>query len=183
MAYALVRLAQATGQECFLQAAEESLGFERFLFDPEERNWPLFQEAPPAIRFVNSWCYGAPGIGLARLGGLTILDTPLIREEIAIALEATRAAGLDKTDTLCCGNCGCLEFWQVASERLNRPDLRKLALQRAALLIQHADQNEGLFRLPRECFSSSLFRGTAGIGFQLLRLAYPQQVPGVLLWS
>jgi type 2 lantibiotic biosynthesis protein LanM len=182
IAYALLRLAQATGQEHFLQAAEESLGFERFLFDPVVKNWPLFQEAPPAERFVNSWCYGAPGIGLARLDGLVTLDTPLIRAEIAIALETTQAVGFADTDTLCCGNCGRLELWQVASEHLNRPDLRKLALRQATALIQQANQNGGLFRLPHECFSSSLFRGTAGIGFQLLRLAYPQQVPGVLLW-
>jgi type 2 lantibiotic biosynthesis protein LanM len=186
MAYALVRLAQATGQERFLQAAEESLGFERFLFDPEERNWPRFQEAEATWRFRCGWCYGASGIGLARLGGLALLDTPLIREEIAMALETTRAAGVAQTDTLCCGNCGHLELWQVASERLDRPDLRKLALRQAAVLIHRADQNGGLFHLradlPYEGFSPTLFQGAAGIGLQLLRLVYPQKAPSILLW-
>ncbi len=52
------------------------------------------------------WCYGASGIGLARLGGLSILDTPKERYEIEVALETTLACGLLSLDNLCCGNFG-----------------------------------------------------------------------------
>jgi lantibiotic modifying enzyme len=40
-----------------------------------------------------------------------------------------------------------------------------------------------LTNLPKGVFSPSFFQGTAGIGYELLRLAYSEVLPSVLLWE
>jgi lantibiotic modifying enzyme len=49
---------------------------------------------------MTSWCHGATGIGLARLGSLAILDTPDVRQEIAIALKTTLKFGLQDIEPI-----------------------------------------------------------------------------------
>jgi lantibiotic modifying enzyme len=67
-----------------------------------------------------------------------------------------------------------------------RPQLRAAAEQQAAEVVARAAQT-GAYRLfanlPRQVWSPSLFVGTAGIGYQLLRLAHPETLPSVLLWE
>jgi lantibiotic modifying enzyme len=98
IAYALLRLHQATGQKTFLQAAEEGMAFERTFFSAEHGNWRAFDSSAEEPDLWTTYCHGAPGIGLARLGGLPALDTPEIRDEIEIAMRAA-----------CCGNFGRIE--------------------------------------------------------------------------
>jgi lantibiotic modifying enzyme len=64
---------------------------------------------------MTSWCHGAPGIGLARLGSLPILDTAEIRQEIAVAINTTQQFGLHNIDHLCCGNFGRMEVLLVGA--------------------------------------------------------------------
>ncbi len=135
---------------------------------------------------MNSWCYGAPGIGLARLGGLPILDTPLIRADIEVALKTTGDPGLQTIDHLCCGNFGRAEILFVAGQRLNRPDLIELSHQKVAATLSRAGESQAfsLFNnLRTGTYHPGFFQGTAGIGYQLLRMAQPDQLPSVLLWE
>jgi len=37
--------------------------------------------------------------------------------------------------------------------------------------------------LPRSVSSPGFFQGTAGIGYELLRIAHPEKLPSVLLWE
>jgi lantibiotic modifying enzyme len=192
IAYALLCLAQATGQQVFKEAAEEAIRFEQHLFCPEVGNWPDLREpeapteAETKADFMVGWCYGAPGIGLARLGGLPVLDTPQVRTDIQAALQTTQATGLSSLDKLCCGNCGCIELLVAASLRLGQPHLLEVARQWTSVLVHRARQRGGfrlLDQLPRQAFNPGLFQGYAGIGYQLLRVAFPEQIPSVLLWE
>ena len=74
----------------------------------------------------------------------------------------------------------------AASQKLSRPQLREIARKRATWLVANAEQ-AGAYKLfpnlPRHVFSPSFFQGTAGIGYELLRLAYPELLPSVLLWE
>ena len=60
------------------------------------------------------------------------------------------------------------------------------AEERAAEVVGLAE-HAGAFALhpllPAGAFSPGLFQGTAGIGYELLRLARPDLVPSVLLWD
>ncbi|KAB8330745.1 type 2 lantipeptide synthetase LanM [Scytonema tolypothrichoides VB-61278] len=189
IAYALLRLYKTTQDPVFLEAAEEAIAYERSVFSPNDGNWPdvrNFSLNKSKLSFMTSWCHGAPGIGLARLGGLSILDTVEIRQEIAVALNTTQQFGLQNIDHLCCGNFGRMEVLLVAACKLSRPDLLNTVQKQAAQIVARAKQ-VGSFDLFSEfsgdIYNPGFFQGTSGIGYQLLRLAYPEFLPSVLLWD
>ena len=56
----------------------------------------------------------------------------------------------------------------------------------AATVVQRAAESDGykvLGRLPNGVGRPSFFQGTGGIGYQLLRHAYPEVLPSVLVWE
>jgi lantibiotic modifying enzyme len=117
---------------------------------------------------------------------LAILDTPEIREEIAVALNTTLQFGLQNIDHPCCGNCGRMEVLLIAAQKLLRPDLVETVKKQANWVVARAKQVGGfhLFpQLPKDVYNPGFFQGTTGIGYGLLRLAYPDLLPSVLLWE
>ncbi|GLV54011.1 lanthionine synthetase [Dictyobacter sp. S3.2.2.5] len=185
ISYALLRLYAATQQTRFLTAASEGIDYEDSLFVPEANNW-LDLRQMPQTGFMTTWCHGAPGIGLARIGGLSVLDTPQIRSDIASALQTTRRLGLQDLDYLCCGNAGRIEVLLAAADRLSRPDLAETARCQIGQIVTQAKRT-GAFLLhpllPPQIYCPGFFTGTAGIGYEMLRVAYPAVLPSVLLWE
>ncbi|MUG95826.1 type 2 lantipeptide synthetase LanM [Scytonema sp. UIC 10036] len=186
IAYALLRLYALTNDKAYLEAACEGIAYERSVFSPSETNWPDLRFAEQQQKFMVSWCHGASGIGLARLGSLSILETDEIYQEIEMALQATQKYSWQDVDHLCCGNFGRIEVLLVASQKLSRPCLQSQAHKQASWVVNRAKQAGGykLFaNLPNHVFNPSFFQGIAGIGYELLRLAYPEILPSVLLWD
>jgi lantibiotic modifying enzyme len=191
MAYALLQLFAVTHQREFLDAACEGIDYERSIFVPEVGNWPDLRKVAEAqegtpISYMTSWCHGATGIGLARLRGLSLLDTPKERHEIEVAIETTLACGLPSLDNLCCGNFGRIEFLLAAARRLGRPDLLVRAQKHASILVRrasHLGDFHVVTNLPRQANNPGLYQGCAGIGYELLRLAFPERLPCLLLWE
>jgi type 2 lantibiotic biosynthesis protein LanM len=185
IAYALLRLYQASGEAAFLEAAQEAIAYERSVFIPEIGNWPDFTSPHTEKGFtcVCLWCNGAPGIGLARVAGLDILDTPEIRQDIEAAINTTKQYKLQVLDHLCCGNLGRVEFLFTAARKLSQPQLLETAMQQAAQVVAHAKQQGHFGYGLCLTFHPGFFQGAAGIGYELLRLAYPDQLPSVLLWE
>ena len=187
IAYALLRLYSTTHLCAYKEAYVEGIAYERSVFNTSAANWPDFrsfaqQTGQPG--FMVSWCHGAPGIGLARLGSLEILDTEEIRQDAEVALQTTQKYGLQGLDHLCCGNFGRIEVLLVAAKSLRREELFKTAHLQASMAVARAEQIGAyqLFgNLPTSVFSPSFFQGTAGIGYELLRLAYPEILPSVLM--
>ena len=192
IAHALLRLFRVTGESRFLDAALEGIAFERTLFRTSEANWEIKERSGPSSSgdaFAATWCHGAPGIGLARVGGLDALD-PVdgheTRREIHLAVETTFRVGREGLDHLCCGNFGRIETVWEAGRRLERPDWREAARRQAIWLVRRAEARGGfetLEDLPRGTSIPTFFQGTAGIGYQLLRLVSPESIPSALLWS
>ncbi len=183
--YALLRLYALTGDARLLEAAQEGLRYEDRALDPAKGNWTeAVGRGKPD--FGISWCHGAPGIGLARLGGLPMLDTASIRQDIEIALRTTRQIGTVGLDHLCCGTSGRAELLLTAAQRLQRPELAEVAARWLGQVITEADER-GRFHLnlslPRWVSQAHLFQGVSGIGYTLLRLAQPDALPSVLLWE
>ncbi|BAZ20540.1 lanthionine synthetase C family protein [Kalymmatonema gypsitolerans NIES-4073] len=189
IAYALLRLYKTTQDPVFLEAAEEAIAYERSVFSPTDGNWPdvrNFSLNKSKLSFMTSWCHGAPGIGLARLGSLPILDTAEIRQEIAVAINTTQQFGLHNIDHLCCGNFGRMEVLLVGASKLSRPDLLNTVQKQAAQVVARAKQVGSFYlfsELSGDIYNPGLFQGTSGIGYELLRLAYPESLPSVLLWE
>ena len=185
IAFALARLSEASGRSDFLEAAREAVAYEDALFSVEEANWPDLRPHPPASGGVlSSWCHGASGIGLARLGGLDVLDTPRVRADIEAAMRTTRAVGRGSVDQLCCGALGRVEALHVGGGLLSRPDLDEAARELAASVL--ASRLRSGFRLAPGVdsvdYAPGFFQGLSGIGYQLLRLAQPE-LPTVLLFE
>ncbi|MGI8551694.1 MAG: type 2 lanthipeptide synthetase LanM family protein [Dehalococcoidia bacterium] len=164
IAYALLRLSEATGEREFLDAAAEGVAWEASLFVPEAGNW-LDRRQPAADghpAFMAGWCHGAPGIGLARLGSLPQLDALQLRQEIEAALRTTEEAGLRGVDILCCGSCARIEFLLEAARRLQRPDLLRKVRTQARSMATRAMQESGYrlpISLPEGICSPGLFTG------------------------
>ena len=185
IAYALLRLYQVTDEAVFLEAAQEAIAYERSVFIPEEGNWPDFRESSIKERPICmcSWCHGAPGIGLARVAGLDILDTPEIRQDIEAAIHTTKQHKLLGIDHICCGNLGRTEFLFTTGRKLSQPQLIETAMEQAAQVVARAKQKGGFAYDSILNFHPGFFQGASGIGYELLRLAYPNQLPSVLLWE
>jgi lantibiotic modifying enzyme len=175
IAYSLLRLYKASGETAFLEAAEEAIAYERSVFIPEQENWPDFRQPQTKDnpKCMCSWCHGAPGIGLARVATLDILDTPEIRKDIEAAITTTLNYGLSDIDHLCCGNMGRVEFLFTAGRKLNRPELVEAAMKLASQVVARAEEKGHYGYGTILDFHPGFFQGASGIGYQLLRLAYP----------
>jgi lantibiotic modifying enzyme len=152
------------------------------LFDVHEGNWPdLREDQLPA--FKTNLCHGAPGIGLARVGGMRSLDTREVRQDVEAAIASTLKVEMGDADH---GNLGRVELLLVAGTRLRRPDLIEVARRQVQAVASRAAADGGFSLhqyLPRDVYSPGFFMGTAGIGYQLLRAARPELVPSVLMWE
>jgi type 2 lantibiotic biosynthesis protein LanM len=177
---ALLRLYERTGRRELWEAACEGLAFERRLLAAQNNGGrePRRQNSHAA-----TWCRGAPGIALARLATLDVLDGGDVRREIAAGLEAARSQPQSAVDSLCCGNFGRVEVLVEASRILGDPALLAAAREIAACALARS-LSSGRFRcLPHgngDLIDPSCFRGEAGIGFALLRLAGREDLPCLL---
>jgi hypothetical protein len=189
---ALLELAGRTGEVAFREAARSSFAHEDELFDAEAGNWPDFRDRPfaPATTptFMVAWCNGAPGIALSRLRAQA-LDPQHHDDHLRYAtagLETTltevrrRRPLADWDATLCHGVAGLIETLWVGGHLLGRPDLLDAAREAAFGLGRHsvAELRSGV---PGGTPNPSLMLGTAGIGYALLRIAAPEEVPTALL--
>jgi type 2 lantibiotic biosynthesis protein LanM len=186
ISYALARLYEVNHDDRWLAAAREGCHYEDTLFSSEYSNWPdlRYPKTAKGYVFQNSWCHGAPGITLARVGGLPFLDDEKIRADIDYGLDATSRQPLLNIDHLCCGNLGRVETLLVAGEKLGREDLILRARQIGTHVLRRA-QKTGRYGLglSEGPYLPSFHQGMAGIGYQFLRLAHRQKLPSVLLWE
>lgn len=189
IAWALQQLAAATGESGFHRAALCALAFERSRFVSQAGNWldrcPLPGAAPDSevttAAFRTAWCHGAPGIGLARLHALPLQDDLPTRREIEIALETTYRAGFGHSHCLCYGDLGNIELLAMAGRTFPNTVWRQRAERRAADILTGIAAYGWRCGPPARLESLGLMTGLAGIGYGLLRLAAPEQVPSVLL--
>lgn len=174
-------LGDENGQR-FQEAALAALGYERSLFSAEAGNWPDLRPMPAdASPFPVAWCHGAAGIGLARVGSLAYLDDEIVRQEIETAVQTTIRSGFGRNHSLCHGDLGNLELLAQAVEVSERPDWLQARNQFSNAITAGIRQNGPLCGVPYGLETPGLMNGLAGIGYGLLRLAAPEQVPAVLL--
>jgi lantibiotic modifying enzyme len=187
IACALLKIYELTGNPKLPEAALEAMEYETALYDPSNRNWPDLRQnsyqATAEQSFMAGWCSGAPGIGLTRLAGLAFKQKqPSISEDIEKTIAFTLQHPMNANDHLCCGNSGRIDFLIEAGLKLDRPDLLAEARKRAVWMIQRREA-KGQYTLNAgkgKVFNPSLFQGTAGIGYELLRCAAPLEIFSIL---
>ena len=192
---ALLEIYRATGETRFRDGALQGMRYERSLFNPAYNNWPDLRIMNPSVSgqspvYNMAWCHGAPGIGLSRLRNYELLDGDgEVRLEMEAAIKTTSSAlsmpwrhGMGNY-SLCHGACGNAELLLMASQQLNRPDLRQIAEK----VGWEGYQNYALPELPWPCGVSgagetpNLMLGAAGIGHYYLRLHDTVSVPSILI--
>jgi type 2 lantibiotic biosynthesis protein LanM len=185
----LLRLYAACGDTDFLEAAQEGIEYERSVFNEKVQNWPDFRmsEQQGEVGYMNTWCHGSTGIGLARLASWPILPSAEVRRDIEISLSTSQKNGIfvPGVDYLCCGNVGRIDLLVVASQMLNDRKLLQLAQESTSRMV--LTTNNGTYgvlaHMPDLRFSPGFYKGAAGIGYQLIRTADPNLVPSIITWS
>ena len=186
--YALATLAVRSGVARFQVGAEAGWARQQALYRDPPGNWQDRRGAAPV--YLDNWCNGAAGIGLAAAASVSAMPdlTAVVERAAALLMVNNRAAGLD---TLCCGRFGQIESLLEMGLILGRPDWVAQAGQFAQEAITAAAAT-GHFRLyddlPSHLFNPTFFRGVAGIGYTLLRLAAATgesraPLPCVLRWA
>lgn len=151
-------------------AAARALAYERTLFLPAAGNWrDVRTEDDPTP--LAAWCHGAAGVGLSRLD---IHGDPAAEREIDIAV-ATVTSNFGRNFSLCHGDLGNLDLLLSLPDADWRPH--------AAGILDAIDVHGWVCGMPRGVDTPSLLTGLAGIGYGLLRIAAPADVPSVLTMS
>lgn len=187
ISWALLQLAAACGDEKYRKTGFEALSYERSVFSATVNNWPDFRTAgKPALpkgfyRYMTAWCHGAPGIGLARLSLLSSYNDPQIQAEVAAAVSHTLNSGFGANHSLCHGDLGNLELLLAAAQSSQDAELIAKVGALTAAIAASIDRSGGICSTPLQIETPGLMVGLAGIGYELLRLADPWNVPSVLI--
>ncbi len=174
IAWALIELFHATGEERFRRAALEGFRYEQTCFDAQGRTWLDLGDSRPAAAAV--WCHGGGGIALARLRAWQVLGGDDLRKEACLAL-AIVADGLPDLDnySLCHGIAGNADLMLAAGEMLADPRWTAIARNAADAGIERCESR----RIPwpsglhQGHETPDLMWGIAGIGYFYLRMSDP----------
>lgn len=189
ISWSLMEAASITGEISFRSAAMDGAAYERSTFLSEENNWPDFRigvdgKSPtsntPAPPCSPTWCNGAPGIGLSRIGMLSHSNAPELMEDLKLALGITLKTGLGLNHSLCHGDLGNIELIMQAHELCKAPELLTQLTRAANIVHDSVKQNGWLSGVPKGVETPGLMVGLAGIGYGMLRLAVPDRVPSVV---
>jgi type 2 lantibiotic biosynthesis protein LanM len=180
--WALLQLYAMTGQEQYRSSALQAIQYERSLYSPEAGNWRdlrgLNRANPDPNQFRIAWCHGASGLGLARLGSLRFLDDSGM-EELDVALKTTLDKGFGTNHSLCHGDLGNLDLLLQAAEVVGGR-WKKEAQRMAGIILESIRQHGWLSGVPLGVETPGLMTGLAGIGYGLLRAAFPDRIASVL---
>ncbi len=180
-------LGATAGDARFLAAGLAANDWEREAFWPELRRWLSSgdgQAPPPESTVAMAWCYGAPGVGLARLKALGHVQDPearrLLLEEVREAARMTIEQGFGENHCQCHGDLGNLDFLLQARGVLGDPALDAAIDRQTRIVLASIARDGWLCGTRGRVESPGLMNGFAGIGYGLLRLADPARVPSVL---
>jgi len=183
IAWSLLNLFAATGEERFRRTALAALSYEKYCFSTEALNWPDLRGDGDLInpKFMVAWCHGAPGIGLSRLRMAEHINDEGLTADLDAALKTTVARGFGANHSLCHGDLGNLELLTEAARQMRDDRLAKEADWRVAQILASIEEHGWLCGVPLGVETPGLMNGLAGIGLGLLRVAFPDLVPSVLM--
>ncbi|MBV8200018.1 MAG: type 2 lantipeptide synthetase LanM, partial [Acidobacteria bacterium] len=104
-----------------------------------------------------------------------------LADEVAVAVEDTLAHGFGRDHSLCHGDLGSLDFLCSAARRLGDRELLARTGRLTAGVLGSIAAGGWRFGVASGAEPPGMMVGIAGIGYGLLRLAFPERVPSVLL--
>ncbi|MDQ1353314.1 MAG: hypothetical protein QG657_3620 [Acidobacteriota bacterium] len=148
---------------------------------------------------MNAWCHGSAGIGLSRLRACELFKDrnaqlyELYRNDALTAIEKTIATDLEAKNPyaifiLCHGSGGNAELFLKAYETLDDEKYLSLAEQVARKALDsrktfpyYLSGFRGANPQGKEEEDTSLFMGSAGVGYFYLRMLAPHDIPSILI--
>jgi type 2 lantibiotic biosynthesis protein LanM len=196
IALALLRLHAATRITEYATAAMDALRWEDSFFrrrgsiaESDAGVAPNIASRGAVMPLPTNWCRGSAGIGLARLtapaGAHSAELRTVARYAVAHVRDEAALAGAS-TDGACCGAIGEIDLLLTAGLRWGDSLLLASAHERASRIVLRS-RAVGHYRLApwndAGACDPALYRGTAGIGYGLLRLCHPELLPSFLCWE
>ncbi len=172
IAGALCSAGRLLGADRYLAAAKEALAFERGAYNEKFGTWNDYRTYPPQ-GYMHGYCSGAPGIGMAlhRIGGAEFEDLA------KLAADAVEKIPLMFRDHLCCGNSSVAEYYLTAGRHEEAGRVLGGMYERRVKL--------GVYRIMpdkyNEIVSPTMFFGIAGVGYEMLRYAFPDRIRSLLV--
>jgi len=185
IALALATAGALSKVDKFRRYAELALEYEDSLFVAEHDNWlDLRSVTPEAPRhapehFMTAWCYGSPGIGIARLAMKALDGSGAHDERVRSALRNVVGCGFGSNQSLCHGDAGNLELLMLAGTCGFAADAVTQARELASAMVERVHAERFRSGQPLGVETPGLLNGLAGYGYQLLRM-YDPTVPSVL---
>jgi len=184
--WALLRHDNTFGGNRFRSTATKAFSYQHSLFSRQLGNWYDLRPAdeagigPNDAPAVATWCHGAPGIGLALIEFLRTSGEDEAKRDLELAVNLTRAQGFGHSHCLCHGDLGNVELLLQAGTALKRPEWIGEAKRRASATLQEITTTGWHCGVALAAETPGLMNGLAGIGYGLLRIAYPDKVPAIL---
>jgi type 2 lantibiotic biosynthesis protein LanM len=184
IAWALLELASRTGNKTYRDVALKAITYEHTQYSSATGNWaenaPGSEKPGSETGPAMAWCYGAPGIGLARVAAMRQVDHPTVREDLELAIQAMLRCGPGANHSLCHGDLGNLDFLLQASAIHGKRELALKIDQLTNQVLASMKKYGWLCGVPLAVESPALMNGLAGICYGLIRMAAPHRVPSVL---
>ncbi|MBA8927970.1 type 2 lantibiotic biosynthesis protein LanM [Kutzneria viridogrisea] len=177
IAMALARWAALRGDEQAVTAVQGALRFDNTFWLAENQGWrdARLVEVEPDRRTSWAWCNGRSGALLARLAVADALGLPFLADRVPEALRAPAADVLaEVAPGLCCGTPGAVDALLRVEQEVVSSELSARVGDAVRLVATKAPQSH------YSTLTASLFAGTAGLAFALLRAADPTRVDSVL---
>ena len=196
--HALGELWARTGERRFRVAAERAVSFEDSALDQERGAWPDHRHMPaltaaegardlvsrvPGFRFsyMNAWCHGAPGIGMARIRLSRLIGERAFQRSARVALDRSmETVGESGKDWSLCHGVGgnataCLDIAAALDDTVAEASIGPLI--QPAIVRFGGDTQEWPCGTLGRVDDPSLMLGTAGVGLAMLRLAGLDALP------
>ena len=176
IAEALYSASYVLGDTKYADAADDAISFELSAYNTKFGTWSDLRTYPP-VGYMHGYCSGAPGIGimLDRIRSMGN-DHPEAARCEELARTVTDRMPLNERDHLCCGNSATVEYYLTVG--------RYDEAGRVLNAMYERKNDAGAYRFMSGQFNNSitgsLFYGVSGIGYEMLRYAYPQKIISVL---
>ena len=179
IAEALVAAADVLGDDRYLPAATEALGYEIDAYRRYEKKfgtWADLREFPP-VKYMHGYCAGAPGTGIVVNRMMEERRGDAKAQAVArLVRQSVDTLPLNPFDHLCCGNSAVAEYYlSVGNHEAAGRVLGTIAEHRS-----HEGERQGPLSNVSGKSVATLFNGISGIGYELLRYAYPDKILSVL---
>ncbi len=126
-----------------------------------------------------SWCHGLVGLGLVYIGLGKLLGRGVYKEKIKKCEEKIRNRVWENSDCLCHGNMGTVDFYIEYSQYQNETIFMEYAKKIISYcLLKHKKWHCGC---KQDIIVYGIMTGISGIGYELLRVLYPNELPNILL--